>query len=84
MLTGVTANYSWTNWDGPDVLFGGGGADFLPKAGNGNISQVARWMKAGYGFVSNKTELAALPVDGKRALGLFSSSTMSTWLDRYV
>ena len=41
-------------------------------------------MKKGYSFVSNLTELVALPVDGKRVLGLFSSSTMSTWLDRNV
>ncbi|EER38415.1 alkaline phosphatase [Histoplasma capsulatum H143] len=25
------ANYSWTKWDGPDVLFGGGAEDFLPE-----------------------------------------------------
>ncbi|KAM0756285.1 protein tyrosine phosphatase [Meredithblackwellia eburnea MCA 4105] len=83
-LNGVTANYSWTKWDGPDVLFGGGGSDFVPKPGNGNQSVVDRWVKRGYNFVANKTALNALQADGKRALGLFSSSTMATWLDRNV
>ncbi|KAL8291314.1 hypothetical protein RQP46_002292 [Phenoliferia psychrophenolica] len=86
MLTGQSTNFTnqWTQWDGPDVLFGGGGADFLARPANGNVSQVDRWKAAGYSFVSNKTQLDNLAVDGKRALGLFSSSTMSTWLDRNV
>lgn len=80
---GVTANFSWTKWDGPDVLFGGGGSDFLPKVSNGNVSKIEKFLKKGYGFVHDNTTLATLPND-KRALGLFSSSTMSTWLDRHV
>ena len=24
-------NYTWTNWTGPDVLFGGGAEQFFPK-----------------------------------------------------
>jgi len=29
-LNGATANGSWVNWTGPDVLFGGGAENFIP------------------------------------------------------
>lgn len=29
-LNGAEANGSWVQWDGPDVLFGGGAENFLP------------------------------------------------------
>ncbi|KAK4702536.1 phosphatidate phosphatase LPIN, partial [Phenoliferia sp. Uapishka_3] len=83
-LDGVTSNYSWTNWDGPDVLFGGGGSNFIANASGTNVTHLAKFINRGYNFVTNKTSLAALAVDGKRALGLFSTSTMATWLDRNV
>lgn len=82
-LDGVSANYTWTKWDGPDVLFGGGGADFLPRNSNGNTSKIERWEERGYSVVHDKTSLKALGTDG-RALGLFSASTMPVWLDRNV
>jgi alkaline phosphatase len=79
-LNGVTANYSWTKWDGPDVrassssldtlssqliytsssVFGGGGADFLPRSSNGNVSKIAKFQERGYNFVHDNTSLAAL------------------------
>lgn len=69
--------------DGPDVLFGGGGADFLAKPSNGNVSQIKRWQDQGYKFVTDNTTLHEIG-DEDRALGLFSTSTMPTWLDRHV
>lgn len=82
-LDGVTSNYTWTKWDGADVLFGGGGADFLPRNSNGNVSKIERWQERGYQVVHDNTSLHALGTEG-RALGLFSSSTMPVWLDRNV
>ncbi|KAI5475696.1 alkaline phosphatase [Pseudohyphozyma bogoriensis] len=82
-LDGVTANYSWTKWDGPDVLFGGGGSDFLAKVSNGNVSKIAKFQDKGYEFVTDNSSLNAIGND-KRALGLFAGSTMPTWLDRHV
>ncbi|GAA5859147.1 hypothetical protein JCM1840_003774 [Sporobolomyces johnsonii] len=82
-LDGVTSNFSWTKWDGPDVLFGGGGADFVPKISNGNVSKIERFQKRGYEFVTTNTSLHEIGND-KRALGLFSASTMPTWLDRNI
>ncbi|GAA5820485.1 hypothetical protein JCM10212_003813, partial [Sporobolomyces blumeae] len=76
-------NGSWFPWDGLDVLFGGGGSDFLPKASNGNVSKIDRWQERGYEFVTTNTSLHEIGNDG-RALGLFSASTMPTWLDRHV
>ena len=32
-LSGIT-NYTWTNWSGPDVLFGGGAEQFYPGKGS--------------------------------------------------
>ncbi|GAA5900401.1 alkaline phosphatase [Sporobolomyces salmoneus] len=82
-LNGASQNHSWTQWDGPDVLFGGGGSDFLPKTSNGNVSQIKRWQDRGYEFVTDNTTLHNIGND-ERALGLFSASTMPTWLDRTV
>ncbi|ORY59419.1 alkaline-phosphatase-like protein [Leucosporidium creatinivorum] len=82
-LEGVTSNFSWTQWDGPDVLFGGGAADFLPRPSNNNESQIDRFAAKGYGVVHDNSSLWELP-NTERALGLFSSSTMPTWLDRNV
>ena len=38
-LKGVTANYSWTEWDGPQVLFGGGAENFYGPGTPSNNSQ---------------------------------------------
>ncbi|GAA5944718.1 alkaline phosphatase [Sporobolomyces koalae] len=82
-LNGASQNHSWTQWDGPDVFFAGGGSDFLAKPSNGNVSQIKRWQDRGYKFVHDNTTLQDLN-NQDRALGLFSTSTMPTWLDRHI
>ncbi|KAK4053805.1 hypothetical protein OIV83_001461 [Microbotryomycetes sp. JL201] len=82
-LNGVTSNYSWTKWDGPEVLFGGGAIDFLPRESNSNVSKIDKFAAAGYQVVHDKTSLQKLDVT-QRALGLFTSGNMATWLDRNV
>ncbi|KAF3936333.1 hypothetical protein ABW19_dt0209816 [Dactylella cylindrospora] len=85
-LNGIT-NYTWTQWDGPDVLFGGGAEQFYSPALGGRTYQnkdyYEEFKKAGYDVYWNKTSLAAAPND-KRALGIFSVSNMAKWLDRNV
>jgi len=76
-------NFSWTQWDGPDVLFGGGGKDFVPKTSNGNVSKIDRFVDRGYQFSTTNASLHELD-NSKRALGLFSDSNLPTWLDRHV
>ena len=73
--------------DGLDVLMGGGTKQFLPKevSGGGRSdgqNLVTLFKNAGYQYVADKTQLAALPASSKKLLGLFSSSHMSYDLDR--
>lgn len=80
-------NYTWTDWSGPDVLFGGGAEQFFPPS-LGGITYMGQnyydvFADAGYTIVSNKTALAAAPSD-ERLLGIFSVSNMAKWLDRNV
>lgn len=55
----------------------------MPRNSNKNISQLDKWTAAGYQFVHDNATLATLSLTD-RALGLFSTSTMSTWLDRNI
>lgn len=55
----------------------------MPRNSNKNVSQLDKWTAAGYQFVHDNTTLAKLSLT-ERALGLFSTSTMSTWLDRNI
>lgn len=82
-FNGTPQNFSWTQWDGPDVLFGGGGKDFVPKASNKNVSKIDRFLERGYQWSTTNSTLAELD-NSKRALGLFSDSNLPTWLDRHV
>jgi alkaline phosphatase len=71
----------------PDVMMGGGAANFLPKGATGakrrdDIDFVGKFKGEGYAFASNAAELAALPADSKRLLGLFHTSYMDGALDR--
>ena len=82
-LNGIT-NYTWTNWTGPDVLFGGGAEQFYP----GPTSFQGRdyyeaFAAKGYNVVQNNTALQAASSDSK-TLGIFSVSNMAKWLDRNV
>jgi alkaline phosphatase len=82
-LRGLT-NYTWTNFTGPDVLFGGGAEQFIPGKGSyQGKDYYAEFAKAGYRIAWNKTSLEQLPND-KKALGIFSVSNLPVWLDRNV
>jgi len=73
----------------PDVLMGGGAANFLPKSTPGSkrkddVDFIARFREAGYSVAMNATELraeAANPATAK-LLGLFHLGNMDGALDR--
>ncbi len=71
----------------PDVLMGGGLANFLPQGAEGarrrdQIDYVARFKDAGYAFAATAAELKAVPQDARRLLGLFNLRNMDGVLDR--
>ncbi|KAK6349469.1 hypothetical protein TWF696_005753 [Orbilia brochopaga] len=82
-----TNNTAWIDWNGPDVLFGGGAEHFYSPAIGGktfkNRDYYEEFAKAGYNVYWNKTSLATAP-NNERALGIFTVSHMSKWLDRNV
>ncbi|GAA5960524.1 hypothetical protein JCM8115_003207 [Rhodotorula mucilaginosa] len=82
-LNGLTSEFPWTRWDGPDVLFGGGGSDFIPNSKNNKTSFIDGFVDKGYQFTTTNASLEQLD-DNKRALGLFAASNLPTWLDRHV
>ena len=82
-LRGIT-NYTWTNWTGPDVLFGGGAEQFYPgKTSFQGKDYYQEFAKQGYTVVLNNTALQASDNSSKH-LGIFSVSNMAKWLDRNV
>ncbi|KAL1612735.1 hypothetical protein SLS60_000964 [Paraconiothyrium brasiliense] len=85
-LNGIT-NYTWTEWDGPDVLFGGGAEQFYsPELGGvtyQNKTYYDEFAKKGYQILQNRTALLAAP-SNEKALGVFTYSNMAKWLDRNV
>lgn len=85
-LHGIT-NYTWTNWTGPDVLFGGGAENFF-NSSLGGVSYMdkdyfAEFANAGYNVVYNSKELEATS-SKEKTLGVFTISNMAKWLDRNV
>jgi len=73
----------------PDVLMGGGAANFLPQAAPGSrrkddIDYVARFREAGYKVAMTAGELNALaaPSETRQLLGLFATGNMDGALDR--
>ncbi|WP_028348428.1 alkaline phosphatase [Bradyrhizobium murdochi] len=72
----------------PDVLLGGGSANFLPKAASGkrkdDVDYIARFREAGYPVAMTAGELNALSAkpETRRLLGLFASGNMDGALDR--
>ncbi|SGZ22116.1 BQ5605_C022g09432 [Microbotryum silenes-dioicae] len=82
-LDGVGPNYTWNAWNGPDVIMGGGGSNFIASAANNNTDKVARFQSRGYQFAYDNTTLHKLD-NSKRMLGLYASVNMATWLDRNV
>src|SRR5262252_3593291 len=75
----------------PDVLMGGGRANFLPKSADGGKRRddsdfVARFRDAGYGVASTGPEMTSLADDAKttKLLGLFTLGNMDGALDRKI
>ncbi len=73
----------------PDVLMGGGLANFLPKDAAGSkrkdaTDYVAKFRDAGYRYVTTASELEAARADGAtgKLLGLFNLGNMDGVLDR--
>jgi alkaline phosphatase len=73
----------------PDVLMGGGLANFLPKDAAGSkrkddTDYVAKFKGAGYRYATTAAELAAANADGStgQLLGLFNLGNMDGVLDR--
>jgi len=69
----------------PDVLFGGGKEQFMPKSQPGSrrkdeMDLIAAFVKKGYLYVSNKQELEQ--AQRGKVLGLFSPGDMSFEIDR--
>ena len=72
----------------PDVLMGGGAANFMPKGAPGSkrkndIDYIARFREAGYPLATTAGEVNALAKsDTRRLLGLFAAGNMDGVLDR--
>ena len=73
----------------PDVLMGGGSANFLPKSAPGSkrgddVDYLARFREAGYPVATTAGELNAIAAkpDTKQLLGLFATGNMDGVLDR--
>ncbi|KAL9001281.1 MAG: hypothetical protein Q9169_000172 [Polycauliona sp. 2 TL-2023] len=82
-LNGAT-NYTWTNWTGPDVLFGGGAEQFVAgKTSYRGQDYYKLFADKGYNVVQNNTALSSTPNNAK-TLGIFSTSSLPVWLDRNV
>src|SRR5437870_5058740 len=75
----------------PDVIMGGGRANFLPKSVEGGKRRddsdfVAQFRDAGYGVASTGPEMTSLADDAKttKLLGLFTLGNMNGALDRKI
>ena len=73
----------------PDVILGGGSANFLPKASPGSkrkddVDYIARFREAGYPVAMTASELNTLSAkpETRLLLGLFASGNMDGALDR--
>lgn len=71
----------------PDVLMGGGAANFLPKGTPGSkrhddTDYVAKFRDAGYTVATNAAELGAAKPDTQKLIGLFAPGNMDGVLDR--
>ncbi|KAL3453253.1 alkaline-phosphatase-like protein [Aspergillus insuetus] len=80
-LEGLT-DYEWTEFDGPDVLFGAGAENFITSE-DAPRDYYQLFAEKGYTLSLNKTSLDAVSNE-ERALGLFAVSNLPTWLDRNV
>jgi alkaline phosphatase len=70
----------------PEVIMGGGSADFLPKSAEGkrgdNVDYVKKFTEAGYKHVTTATELATAR-NAPKLLGLFNTGNIDGALDRF-
>ena len=73
----------------PDVLIGGGSANFMPKGTPGSkrkddVDYIARFREAGYALATTAGELNALAAkpETRQLLGLFNTGNMDGALDR--
>jgi alkaline phosphatase len=73
----------------PDVLLGGGSANFLPKSAAGSkrkdeVDYIARFREAGYALATTAAELNTLAAkpETRQLLGLFATGNMDGALDR--
>jgi alkaline phosphatase len=78
-LNGIT-NFTWTNWTGPDALFGGGAENFynssLGGVTLGDQDYYSLFESKGYNIAYNNTALSSLD-NNTKALGVFSVSNMA-------
>lgn len=82
-LNGIT-NYTWVNWTGPDVLFGGGAEQFYPNSRSFQGKDYYReFAQKGYSVSLNRTSMLAAS-NSSKALGIFSVSNLAKWLDRNI
>jgi alkaline phosphatase len=71
----------------PDVLMGGGAANFLPKGAAGakrkdDTDYLAKFRAAGYAYAATATELKSVANGADKLLGLFNLGNMDGALDR--
>lgn len=77
-------NYSWTEWDGPDVLFGGGAENFIAGSHSYKKQDYYKlFAEKGYTVSWNNTALNAAD-NHTKSLGVFSKDNLAKWLDRNV
>jgi len=82
-LNGIK-NYTWPEFNGPDVLFGGGAEQFIPSSKSfQGLDYYQQFRNKGYNVVQNNTALKNAS-NTERTLGIFSVSNMAKWLDRNV
>ncbi|EAU35831.1 hypothetical protein ATEG_04029 [Aspergillus terreus NIH2624] len=81
-LAGTLTDYEWTEWEGPDVLFGAGAENFLTSE-DAPRDYYRLFAEKGYSVSWNNTALQAASNQSK-ALGVFQTSNLATWLDRNV
>ncbi|KAH8424303.1 alkaline phosphatase [Aspergillus melleus] len=75
-------DFDWEEWNGPDVLFGAGAEAFL-KSEEAARDYYDLFAEKGYSVSWNNTALHKAPND-TRALGVFATNNLPTWLDRNV
>ncbi|KAL2889111.1 Alkaline phosphatase [Ceratocystis lukuohia] len=82
-LNGIT-NYTWNDYVGPEVFFGGGAEAFFdPTISYQGQNYYREFANKGYSISWNMSSLMDMD-SNSRALGVFSTGAMPLWLDRNV